>query len=408
MRAHSIRRTLWFANVLLGAGVVALGAWLFTDVLPAAADPVKVKAEYAAKVLEAYKAKPNAARVENSAVSMEDVKTINRPEYEKLNYWIFSGPPPPAPQEAKAVVEGPPPPTGLETLGRVLFMLYIQPDKNARVAASSVVTWQFPDKKLGRFKPGQFVRAPGQKDRFKLVDVRRPDPDVPLFDLVYDVYDDPSGKPVKTGVVLQYDARPPPGKAFKNLTPPDATAVVAGTPAEGTAEKAGPAAGGTPARGVVPATSAGPVGSEAPRPAPAFEELKPKITRTGADRIDIEFDQATYDYVRGKSVESLAETVKTQPAVDRKTGQPLGLRITGFSGNSPADKFDVKPGDILVSVNGVKIRDRAELVALVQRMPADTRRVTVVIERNGNLITFNIDPQDPKTRRAARYLDENR
>ena len=42
---------------------------------------------------------------------------------------------------------------------------------------------------------------------------------------------------------------------------------------------------------------------------------------------------------------------------------------------------------------------------IVQGLNPNTKLVKVVVDRRGRLITFNIDPTDPKTRRAARALD---
>jgi hypothetical protein len=401
MRAHSLRRTLWFANVLLGAGVVGLGAWLVLDVMPAAADPAKIKAEFAAKELDEYKRRPNAAPQQNAPVSKEHVDTIARPEYQKLNYWIFSGPMPPEPTPEGPREAAPPPPTGLETLGTPASVIYMEPGENQRVAEGSVLTWRFPDKKVAHFRLGEFIRQKGQTERFRLVDIKRPERAVSLFQIVYDVYDDPKALPVKTGLVLAHDARP----KVDSKSPFRDVPVGAPLPAEapvGAGEK------GTPGKtAVVPAQP--PVAPPAPAPSTrevTFEQIKPEVRMIGADRVDVEFDQATYDFVRGKSVQSLAERVKTMPAIDQRTGQSLGLKITGIDAESPAQKFNVRPGDILVSVNGTKVANREELIALVQRMPADTSRVTVVIDRHGKMITFNIDPRDPATRRAARYLDQ--
>jgi hypothetical protein len=401
MRAHSLRRGLWILNVLLGAAVVGLAAWLVLVVRPATADTGRTKAEFATKAFDEYKRRPNAARVENAPVSQEQVKSIDKPDYQKLNYWIFSGPVPPEPRPDTGPVEAAPQPTGLETIGKPAFIIFMEPDPGQSVASDTVVAWQFNDKKLGFFKPGKFIRQSGQPERFLLVDVREVEPSV--HEIVYDVHDDPKAPPVKTAQLLKHDARrKETGGPIRPVPTPGAPAAPGeGAPGEGTPL----APGGDGAKpGVVAGTPPAPIAPEPARPEPRFEEIQPEIRRIGSDRIEVDFDQATYDFVRGKSVESFAEKVKTTPATDPRTGKALGLRITGIDAQSPAQKFDVKAGDIVVSINGQPVRDRDEIIAIVQRMPPDTSRVTVGIDRNGRLITYTIDPRDPKTRRAGRNL----
>jgi hypothetical protein len=400
MRAHSLRRTLWFANALLGAGVVGLAAWFFLVVRPATADPARLKVAFASEELEKYKRRPNAARVENAPVSNDEIKTIDRPEYQKLSYWIFSGPMPPEPAPDRGPVVEAPKPTGLETLGKPDHIIWMQADPGQPVAERSVVAWQFLDKKIGRFMPGEFIRQQGQPERFKLVDVRRPDPAVNVYEIVYDVHDDPKGAAVKSAVVLPHDARAKRSEKDPIRDVPPAGAA----PAPGATAEKPVAEAPSVERGVVPGAPAPVAAADGPRPEPRFEEIRPEVRGRGTDRVEIDFDQATYDFVRGKSVESFAEKVKTTPAVDPKTGKPLGLRITGLDAQSPAQRFDVRPGDIVVSINGQPVRDRDEIIAIVQRMPQDTSRVTVGIDRNGRIITYTIDPRDPKTRREARGL----
>jgi S1-C subfamily serine protease len=152
-------------------------------------------------------------------------------------------------------------------------------------------------------------------------------------------------------------------------------------------------------------------GSPAPEGAPApagtkVEDVKPKIEWESYNKARIEFNQDTFDYFRSRDPDTVAKSVKTQVAKDKKTGKTLGLKITSMGPNSPAEKFDVRPGDILVSIDGKPVESRSDAVNIIQGMSKDVSRVTVVIDRNGRKITYVIDPRDPKTRRAARYLED--
>ena len=147
----SPRRALWFACALLGAGAVGVAAWF----------------------------------------------ALGSP-----------GPSPDAPTP-DARVPAAPAPSDLEALGAPAYVIYMEPEASQGVAADSVVAWRFVDEKVLVFKPGMFIRRPGEPERFRLVDVRRPDADVHTYEIVYDVHDDPKTLPSKAGVVLRFVVKPP-------------------------------------------------------------------------------------------------------------------------------------------------------------------------------------------------------
>ena len=64
----------------------------------------------------------------------------------------------------------------------------------------------------------------------------------------------------------------------------------------------------------------------------------------------------------------------------------------------------MKPGDILVSINDKPVQSRSDAINVVQQIDPNTDRVKVVVDRRGRLLTYNIDPRDPKTIRAGRAL----
>jgi len=84
---------------------------------------------------------------------------------------------------------------------------------------------------------------------------------------------------------------------------------------------------------------------------------------------------------------------------------PVVLFAVGFIAmltfGAIANEFGITWGDILRSINGTPVHSRSEAIDVVKKLPKDIARVEVVIERDGVLHTYNVDPRDPKVRAAA-------
>lgn len=126
--------------------------------------------------------------------------------------------------------------------------------------------------------------------------------------------------------------------------------------------------------------------------------------RNRRDRV-IEFDQATHALLGSGGLGALLGHVKTAPAVDPETGRALGIQVRGYDKRLPADRFDVRKGDVLVSVAGRAVTNRAELLRIAETLDPETL-VPVVIDRRGTLHTYRIDARDPRNKRAIRYFDD--
>ncbi len=398
MRAHSQRRVIWFLNVILGAGVVALSAWILLDVTKAVADATFLRPDWAGKAVEDFRAQPTTNRSAlKPPVSQKEVEEIDRLEFRtssgKRFHWIYSGPMPPTPPAEEALDEVQAPvEDDLSKLGRVAFLLFIGPRKDQAVAEETIVFWEFAPDRRKVFSPGEFIHDGGGEPRggIKLVDVKRKRGRERLFEFHYEVYDDPDGEPVKKGVYL-YDAaiELPSGLAGKVKVARVGGAAAPGgdgTPIEGRTES-----------GVTGGVDLGPEPVIAPEQEPMVVYETPELAR-------VEVDQPTFDWLRKSDADTLAKSVSTQVARDEQ-GQVIGLVITGIAAETPADRFDVKPKDILVSIDDQPVKSRSDAINALQRIDPNTSRVKVVISRRGRLITFNVDPRDPKTRRAARTLD---
>jgi hypothetical protein len=288
----------------------------------------------------------------------------------------------PLPKKEAAAPDQPPPPEGIDALGKPFLVIV---HKGVR---PSMVAWKFNSNKMGYFGEGEFLKeSKNDKDRFKLIDVLKPDPKADVVSLVYEIYDDPKKPPVATKTGGPYDL----GRKFdsgKHLRPPAAGTAKAGDP------KPGDGPGGAPAGpGAAP---------PAPPVAVRVEDLKPVIRRPAHNKVEIEFDDAAYEGFRNVTVEDVLNKVRTEDVVDSKTGQRTGVRIADTGGVASA--FDVRRGDILKSINGTPVKSRDEAVKVVKGLPKETTTVSVVIERDGADVFYTVDPRDPKVRAAANRL----
>ncbi|HVG93605.1 MAG TPA: PDZ domain-containing protein [Planctomycetota bacterium] len=401
MKAQALRRTLTLANVLLVLGTLAAGAWYMLKVRPAQADDAK-RAAWVKPAMDAYQvASKNAAPAVVYPVLEKDLEAITRPDLTDVKgrnapgVWPFVGPVPPPPRPKVESVKAPPPPTGLQALGRLLSVFTGKgPDER------SVMLFEFTaSKKKRAFAPGDriddkdadagsskdVVVAVGPKPRVPglylvSIDMAEPYPD-PKFRIAYDIVAEGDGGTQRTEVVLSLKQAAATGT---DVIRESAPAGVAGKGGTGSAAVAG----------------ARPAPSVAPNTPPPLDQVQIEVRQEQDQSRSVVFDDAAYDHFRYSDPDRLIADVKTEDAKDEK-GDPKGVRLTGVPQGSLAGKFDVRPGDILKSINGKPVRSRAEAIDVVKGLPKDTTMVSVVIERDGRDILYNVDPRDPKTRSAA-------
>ena len=394
MKAQRIRKVLWIGSLAVGAGVVGVGALVLLD-KPAAA---QTTAPWAEEALTRYKAlKPK--ELLPPSVDKSELEVVFLNEAWKDRWFPFTGPRIPAPvPKVEALVEVEKGPTGLEAIGRVRALVYLPPARVGEPAKNSIVFWEFGDKKSEEFAPGEFIVLKGQKERFKLLDVVRIEPGRSRWKIMYEVYDDPAGKPVSTGELI-HDAEPkfdPEGPIRYPKKPEPAPVASASPSASGTAPAtSGPAATGSTSPVIV-------VGSQTPGVAGAAarlaDDFKLDIREIAPRRKRIEFGEAAYNALKGKNVEQLLEDVRTEPY---NKGGVQGLAVFPQGAGSVAEKFDIKRQDILISINSQPVRSRDDVIRIARGLPADTALVTVELDRDGRRLTYEVDPRDPKTRRAA-------
>jgi hypothetical protein len=384
MKPQRIRRTLWIANLLLGAAVVAVGAMAILYEAPKA----QASSAWADKAVEAYDArKPE--KVMQAAVNSEDLLSVFLNEAWKDRWFPFTGPRiPPKAEPVKVDVEAPKGPTGLEAIGRVRLLLY-----RPKSSGGSIVFWEFADKKSDEFLPNQFIHQKGQPERFKLIDVVRIEPGRSRWKILYEVYDDPKGKPVSQGELI-LDTEPtldPEGPIRPPKRPrPEGPAGPPGQPPSPSGPK--PPTGGEP-KGPLAPSDVVVVGG-----AGGASDWKPTVRDLGRGRKEVSLTDEAYAALKDKSVEKIIEDVRTEP-YDR--GGVRGLQVFPTGSGAVADKFDVKRGDVLISINGQPVGTRDDAIRIARGIPPETSRVSVVLDRDGERITYEVDPRDPKTRRAA-------
>ena len=418
MKPHALRRGLWLANLALGAAVVGVGAWYALEVRPAVASVVNRPKNARPKALEELRAEYEKARVSGlkwkpqAPVSDPELnKTILRADYKKKNptHWVFSGPLPPAEEKRKVEEKkGPPPPQGLDVLGKVSSVITAPPN--------STILFKFKGGKSRAFGVGDFVQlASSDPARFRITKILEPRPS--FYEIHYDVFGADKDKPERSAV-LTYDRtgdadsyppflRPNAPQPADVPQPPDAPAAA---PGDGTGDGTGEGTGEGTGDGAKP--------EEKPEEGGATNVVKVEPVkvpdRLSKDDIElIEVDsrrkiikpkRTTYEYFKTRKAESVAKQIKTAVAKDPSTGQVIGLRITGLAPEAPTDAFDVRKGDILVSINGQKVASRADAVRIAQNLK-DAKVVTVVIDRRGQLVTYRVDAQDPRNRRKVRYFE---
>ncbi len=396
MKAQRIRKLLWGANLALGAGVAGVAALVLFD------RPVEAKAApaWATQALESYK-KLVPEKVLQPAVEKDEIeKLILKPEWRGLPYYPYAGPPIPAKVEAPTgPTEAPKGPEGLEAIGSVYMLIFSPRRAGQTVASDTSVLWKFKDGKTRAISPGEFFVQKDQKGRFRLTDVVPLDADLQRLKLLYEVYDDPAGKPVSTGELI-FDNTPKDTRDIVTLpgdrkpkAPEPAPAPSGG--AAGARSATVPAGGGNGGYTVVgPENPGGASGS-------ASKEWRAEVRAVSANRRQMSFDQGAYDYLRGKTVEQVLENVRTE---DYNKNGVQGVALFPVGDTSLADRFDVRRNDILIAINGQPARTRADAIRIAQALPKDTTLVTVEIDRDGKRLFYDIDPRDPKARRAAAGL----
>lgn len=369
MKPHALRKVLWLGSGALALGVIAVSVSVFqpTHVAAATTDYTQIIKDGTPTGPGGWTPDPPVTKQEIEAV----FASWRTPEFERAHFH-FVGPIPPKRAAPTLPPDPDAPPKELDALGTPSALLHAD--------GVNVMLFEFESGDSVALSPGDWIRAgPREQKRFRFVGLQRvdvPDSDGE-FRGAYAIH-------VKYGVYAK-------GRRTHVRTWVSQTVLPENNPIRDVPDEAATVDEEAPS--LVPVK---------PSSLVTLEEAKPRIIVHSPTRRTVAFTQQTWAYLRGKSAKDLAASIKTSPVT--RDGRVLGLRVTGFGKALNADVFDVRRGDVLVSVNGTAVTDRAGVVRLLERLP-EKQLVMVVIDRNGRLITMRVDPSDPKTRRISRYLD---
>ena len=365
-KPHALRKGLFVLNLMLLIGI-GLGIWSWV-LTPAPAEASVADADRVAWMT----ARQTGLRWQPTAPVSDDAfrRQFLRFDDPRVAHWPFSGPLPPAPTP---VGEKDPArddePRDLSELGAVRMVILGEGEPVVGF------TFRAPTKYIV-LSPGEFFRrSPREPARFRLTGVEPIDADV--HHVYYEVLEEERVLH-EAHLVWQRKLGCDRGGGLGPCGPHEDDAYAPKPPA----------------------VRVSVVTLEGLRTARPVRHINPRNHR---DRV-VEFDRQAYDATRGKGAEALLTLVKTQAANDPATGRPMGLRIVGHDGRLPADRFDVRKGDILLSIAGQKVTSRADALRIAQTLDPDTL-VPVVIDRRGVLYTYRVDARDPRTKRAFRYFD---
>jgi hypothetical protein len=118
--------------------------------------------------------------------------------------------------------------------------------------------------------------------------------------------------------------------------------------------------------------------------------------------------QEAVDYLR-ENYQDILKDARTKTYVDPATKRQRGIQVLSIERNSVANRFGIRPDDVILSINGRPVTRQAQAVNIVkEELKANKNVIEVKILRNGETISKQYDTRDPATRRAARDAFRNR
>jgi len=105
----------------------------------------------------------------------------------------------------------------------------------------------------------------------------------------------------------------------------------------------------------------------------------------------------------GVSVISVSSLKETNPEIYEKLKVQEGVYVNDFLTNSSAQKAGVKEGDMIIAINGKKVKTSNELQAIINRYrPGDT--VEVQLNRKGDIKTYKVELKNDQGTTEIIYL----
>ncbi len=357
-RPHTLRRVLAWCNAALCLGVVAVAVNYTLHVRPAVA----------ADLTSGPHVPRDARRTATPAwrpvapVSLAHLDSVFfKPGFRERRtpHWPFTGPMM-QPETPLANTPERQAPRGLEALGHI------------EMVVADVLSFVFKDGRMVPYRVGEVIRSDGPG--FRLTAIRRIGRG--RYEIVYAIVSEAGEHRLLFDAEAKIEGR----SGLDPVDPDDPDGPVR--------LRVGP-----------PVMEEGPAPETKPAGGPAWRTLKVRVAKTPVGVHEVSLDVASWEMLRRHGRKALAESVRTTPVADAVTGAPVGLRLA-FDQPELAEAFQIKRGDVLVSVNGRPVHTRADLLALADTLE-EGELVTVVIDRNGKRITYRVDPRDPRVVRGA-------
>jgi serine protease Do len=93
-------------------------------------------------------------------------------------------------------------------------------------------------------------------------------------------------------------------------------------------------------------------------------------------------------------------------AKQAKLSQPIGAMIDEVTPGSPGQRAGLKPGDIVIELDGKKVTDSRQLQLMIAEKPPGSK-VTIKIVRDGREQTVTVQLGESPTQLASQPGDSN-
>lgn len=357
MRAQRARRSIWIINAGLGLALIALAGWYAADVHAGVsrirATRVGEGIPHASAAVRRFTQRLGGAGAAVIAPSCERGEVNRVFRIDDRDIWLpFVGPiqPPHEPPPGDDTAESDP---GLSSLVRVRMLITGERPLVVLVPHSGPSLF---------VQPGEAVRVPGLARTFDLLRIARVERSV-----FHVIFVERGTQAEQVLVVRTHDA-------------PDAN---------------------DPVR---------PEGSAPDGSAPAAEPTARSRTQALPDVDHIEITQLSRGRVRVRVPGTLRRALRRDTAgeilADVKTrevelpGGTRGVQLAHIGVEAQlVHKVSLKNGDTLLRINGTPTPTRGAVAKVLRDLPAETRRVTVTVDRAGQQLSYEIETHDRSMRR---------
>ena len=94
----------------------------------------------------------------------------------------------------------------------------------------------------------------------------------------------------------------------------------------------------------------------------------------------------------GSRIGASVRDVDADDMKERRLASESGALLSDVDDDTPASRAGLKAGDVVIEYDGERVRSARQLTRLVQETPVG-RKVPVVVSREGNRMTFTVEPE---------------